>query len=43
MPDGLRTFAELAPDEKDRVSHRGKALAILAKALPGLMPELEAR
>jgi XTP/dITP diphosphohydrolase len=43
MPDGLRTFAELAPDEKDRVSHRGQALARLVAALPGLLPALTAR
>jgi XTP/dITP diphosphohydrolase len=28
-----KTFGEAAPDEKDRVSHRGRALRALAKAL----------
>jgi XTP/dITP diphosphohydrolase len=42
MPDGQRTFAELSPDEKDRVSHRGSALSRLAAAWPGLRKVLEA-
>ena len=29
-----RTFAEMTPEEKDAVSHRGRALAALARALP---------
>ena len=29
-----RTFGEAASDDKDRVSHRGRALAALAAALP---------
>jgi XTP/dITP diphosphohydrolase len=29
-----RTFGEAAPGEKDRVSHRGRALAELVRALP---------
>jgi XTP/dITP diphosphohydrolase len=34
LPDGLdRTTAELAPEEKDGISHRGKALAALAPRL----------
>jgi XTP/dITP diphosphohydrolase len=47
MPGGTRTFAELDPAEKDRVSHRGKALSRLAAALPALLraegaaPELQ--
>ncbi len=30
---GERTFAELSPEEKDRVSHRGKALRAFAEKL----------
>jgi non-canonical purine NTP pyrophosphatase (RdgB/HAM1 family) len=34
VPEGSdRTFAELAPEEKDRVSHRGRAWAELARKL----------
>jgi XTP/dITP diphosphohydrolase len=34
IPDGSsRTAAELSPDEKDAVSHRGRALAVLLPAL----------
>ena len=29
-----RTFAEMTPEEKDAVSHRGRALAALARTLP---------
>ena len=32
-PDAGRTFAEMAPEEKETVSHRGRALAALARAL----------
>lgn len=32
-----RVFAELAPDEKASVSHRGRALRELAQNLPGLL------
>ena len=32
-PESGRTFAEMAPEEKDAVSHRGRALAALARAL----------
>ncbi len=31
--DGGRTMAELAPDEKNRISHRARALAVLVRAL----------
>jgi XTP/dITP diphosphohydrolase len=40
MPDGERTFAELAPGEKDRISHRGRALSRFVAELPGLIAEL---
>jgi non-canonical purine NTP pyrophosphatase (RdgB/HAM1 family) len=34
VPEGLdRTYAELEPDEKDRLSHRGRAWAELAQKL----------
>jgi XTP/dITP diphosphohydrolase len=34
LPEGSdRTFAELAPEEKDRISHRGRAWASLAQKL----------
>lgn len=34
VPDGeTRTFAEMASVEKDSISHRGRALAVLAEAL----------
>ena len=35
VPDGSagRTFAEMAPDEKNAVSHRGRALRALAERL----------
>ena len=31
-----RTFAEMSPDEKDAISHRGRAFAALAEALTNL-------
>lgn len=34
-----RTFAEMAPEEKDRVSHRRRAWEALALRLPGLRAE----
>lgn len=34
---GDRSFSELSPEEKDAVSHRGKALRQLAEALPGIL------
>jgi XTP/dITP diphosphohydrolase len=37
VPEGeSRTFAEMAPEEKDRVSHRRRAWEALAARLPGL-------
>ncbi|PQM47580.1 Non-canonical purine NTP pyrophosphatase [Mycobacterium talmoniae] len=37
VPDGCdRTAAELSPAEKDAVSHRGRALALLLPALRAL-------
>ncbi|MCV7094735.1 RdgB/HAM1 family non-canonical purine NTP pyrophosphatase [Mycobacterium kubicae] len=39
IPDGEdRTAAQLSPAEKDEVSHRGRALAMLLPALRGLAP-----
>ena len=38
VPDGgTRTSAELSPQEKDAVSHRGKALRALAEILPEVL------
>ena len=35
-PDGFdRTFAELAPEEKNAISHRGRALAQVRSLLEG--------
>jgi len=34
LPDRGRTCAELSPDEKDAVSHRGQAFRKLKKELP---------
>lgn len=39
LPQTGRGFAELEPDEKDAVSHRGRALDQLARLLPGLLRE----
>ena len=37
-PDGGgRTTAQMTPDEKDSISHRGRALRALAERLPGLL------
>jgi XTP/dITP diphosphohydrolase len=36
---GPRSFGELEPDEKDRISHRGRALQKLQAALPRLLAE----
>ena len=32
-------YAQLTPDEKDAISHRGNALAALEKQLPGFLGE----
>ena len=37
FPQLNRTFAELAPEEKNQYSHRGKALRRLLAALPGVL------
>lgn len=38
VPEGLdRTTAELSPDEKDEISHRGRAFRALAADLPALL------
>jgi XTP/dITP diphosphohydrolase len=39
-PQTGRAFAELAPEEKGEVSHRGRALRELARRLPGLLREV---
>ena len=40
VPDGsTRTAAELSPEDKDSVSHRGRALAALVPALRALVAE----
>ncbi|MEM9195298.1 MAG: non-canonical purine NTP pyrophosphatase, partial [Myxococcota bacterium] len=39
LPVGYdQTMAELSPEEKNRISHRGKATAILANQLRELRP-----
>ena len=35
----MQTFAELTMEEKNQVSHRGRALAALLERLPGLLAE----
>lgn len=38
LPDGeTRTTAEMAPDEKDTISHRGRAFRALAELLPAAL------
>jgi len=38
IPEGdSRTYAEIAVNEKNRISHRGKAISIFLKELPGLL------
>lgn len=39
LPQSGRGFAELEPEEKDAVSHRGRALARLAELLSGVLRE----
>ena len=34
-----RSYAQLTPDEKDAISHRGNALAELEKQLPEFLAE----
>ena len=34
-----RRYAQLPPDEKDAISHRGNALAVLEQQLPGFLAE----
>ncbi|MEO5327426.1 MAG: RdgB/HAM1 family non-canonical purine NTP pyrophosphatase [Magnetococcus sp. THC-1_WYH] len=39
VPDGERlTFAQMSAGQKDRISHRGRALEALAKGLPKILP-----
>jgi len=38
---GERSFSQLSPEEKDRISHRGRALSELYGALPGILGEEE--
>jgi XTP/dITP diphosphohydrolase len=40
---GPVSFGRLDPAEKDRISHRGKALATLRAALPGILVGLDQR
>jgi XTP/dITP diphosphohydrolase len=37
---GRLSFGQLDPKDKDRISHRGQALAKLRAALPGILSEL---
>ena len=45
VPDGMggRTMAELSPEEKDAISHRGDAIRRLRGALEALAPRLDER
>jgi XTP/dITP diphosphohydrolase len=45
LPDGMggRTMAELAPEEKDGISHRGEAFRRLRASLELLVPRLDER
>ena len=36
-----RSYAQLTPDEKDAISHRGNALAELEKELPGFLGKMK--
>jgi len=41
IPEGhSRTFAQMSPEEKDRISHRGKALRMFAERLKKVLPQL---
>jgi XTP/dITP diphosphohydrolase len=40
-PESGCTFAELPPEEKNRVSHRARALAELARRIPGVKGKLD--
>jgi len=42
VPELGRTFAELRPEEKNRISHRARALADLRRTLSTLLPALAA-
>jgi XTP/dITP diphosphohydrolase len=42
-PESGRAFAELTPDQKASIGHRGRAMRDLAAALPELLPFLERR
>jgi XTP/dITP diphosphohydrolase len=41
VPSCGKTFAELEPEVKNRISHRGRALALMREILAGLRYELE--
>ena len=41
LPSINRTMAQLSPEEKNSLSHRGKALAELKSKLPGFLDSLE--
>ncbi|MBE3586254.1 MAG: XTP/dITP diphosphatase [Thermoanaerobacter sp.] len=41
VPSCGKTFAELEPEVKNRISHRGRALALMKEILAGLRYELE--
>jgi XTP/dITP diphosphohydrolase len=45
LPDGMggRTMAEITPEEKDAISHRGQAFRRLRAALESLAPRLDER
>ncbi|MFO8240208.1 MAG: XTP/dITP diphosphatase [Dissulfuribacterales bacterium] len=43
IPSVGRTMAQLTPEEKNRLSHRGKALRKLKSELPGFLDSLESR
>jgi XTP/dITP diphosphohydrolase len=43
LPSINRTMAQLSPEEKNSLSHRGKALKKLKSELPGFLDSLESR
>ena len=40
VPEYNRTFSEIRPEEKNKISHRAKALQKLLKLLPDYLPEV---
>ena len=40
VPEYNKTFSEITPEEKNKISHRAKALQKLLKLLPNYLPEI---